>query len=207
MAAPAALALKLRSIKLRLLCYSAIALVALTATVPFVAQYAADQMAKVPVIADVVPEGSREAATLADRAVQLAAAANTVQAHPLLGAGLGSFLGFESSALGYEETGYVDSGWGYLLQKMGILGLAAFVWFLMTIMRRMSRGSLALSSCLLAAILVRMFSQPVFLHFTTAPFVGALAGLLLAKNGWDHTQEVSTLVRGQRVASPLTERI
>ena len=180
MALPVALALKLQSIKVRLLCFSAIALVALTATVPPVAQYVGGQLAKVPVLGETLPEGLFAADTLADRTVQLAAAASTVQAHPLLGAGLGSFLGFESSGLGYEETGYVDSGWGYILQKMGFLGLAAFVWFLATVMRGMSREALALSACLLAATLVRMFSQPVFLHFTTAPFIGAFAGMLYA---------------------------
>lgn len=180
MALPAALALKLRSIRLRLLCYAAIVLVALTATVPLVAQYVGEQLAKVPVISEALPQGLFAADTLTDRTVQLAAAVSTVQAHPLLGSGLGSFLGFESLALGYEETGYVDSGWGYLLQKMGFLGLAAFVWFLVTIMRGVSREALALSACLLAVTLVRMFSQPVFFHFTTAPFVGTFAGLLYA---------------------------
>jgi O-antigen ligase len=181
MALPAALALKLRSMTLRLLCYSAIVLVALPATLPPVAQYVGEQLAKVPVIGENLPAGVFAADSLADRTVQLAAAASTVQAHPWLGSGLGSFLGFESIGLGYEETGYVDSGWGYLLQKMGLLGLAAFVWFLVTVMRRMSREALALSACLLAATLVRMFSQPVFLHFTTAPFIGTIAGMLYAK--------------------------
>jgi hypothetical protein len=179
-ALPIALTLQLRSVKLKLLCYPVILLFSLPAVFPPAAQYVGERLGTLPVIGDIVPLGAQDSGTLIDRTVQLAAAVTTVQTHPWLGAGLGSYLGFESVALGYEETGFVDSGWGYLLQKMGLLGVAAFAWFLVTILRRVSRETLALSACLLATALVRMFSQPVFLHFTTAPFVGTFAGLLYA---------------------------
>jgi hypothetical protein len=186
----AALAMTLKSKVLRFLCCSAIVLIAIPAIFPPITEMVAEELLKIPVIGVIIPEGSQDASTLYDRTVQLAEAAITVQAHPWLGAGLGSEFEFESAALGFEQTYYVDNGWAYLLQKMGLLGMAAFLWFLTVTIRNVSRKSLAFSACLLAASLVTMFSQPVFLHFTTAPFFGSFAGLLLAKKIRQSTQKV-----------------
>jgi hypothetical protein len=181
MALPIALAIKLRSIKLRILCWSAVAIVALPAIYPPVAQTVIDQISRFPGAEKIVPPGIEMADTLLDRVVQLDAAVTTVQAHPWLGAGLGSDIEFESAINGSQQVAFVDSGWAYLLQKMGLVGAAAFLWFLFTTLRSIRRESIALSACLLSTTIVTLFSQPVFFHFTTSPFIGAFAGLLLAK--------------------------
>ncbi len=180
-ALPIALAIKLKSKKLSLLCWSAAVLMALPSILPPLAQAVMDEMRKVPVIENVLPAGVQDADTLYERWLQLAETVSTVQAHPFLGEGLGSDFEWESPTLGFLRGGYVDSGWGYLLQKMGLLGAAAFLWFLVTILRSISRESAGLSACLLATTIVTLFSQPSFFHFTTTPFIGTFAGILYAK--------------------------
>jgi hypothetical protein len=174
-------AMKLRSKMIRLVCFALISLITLISLFPPVTQLASEKIRAFAIIDDILPAGSEDATSLYERSIQLGVALATVQAHPLLGQGLGSAFQWESPTLGLLEGGYIDNGWGYLLQKMGLLGAAAFLWFLVTVFRTMSRNSIALSACLLAAALVTMFSEPVFLHFTTAPFLGAFAGLLAKK--------------------------
>jgi hypothetical protein len=118
--------------------------------------------------------------------LQLTEAISTVRTHPALGTGLGGKIEWESPALGFEEVSYVDSGWAYVLQKTGLLGTFAFVWFLVTVFRSMSRELLALSACLFVLSLITLFYEPVFFHFTLSPFVGTFIGLLLAKKYRSH---------------------
>ena len=179
-ALPTALAMRLKSKKLRILCWAASALVALPAIFPPASQMAIDEISKIPGVGKIIPEGIQDPSTLYERVLQLTAAANTVRAHPWLGAGLGSDIEFESPIMGSRQVAFVDSGWAYLLQKMGLLGAAAFLWFLITMLRSTSRESVALSACLLSVTFVAFFSQPIFFHFTTTPFVGTFAGLLFA---------------------------
>jgi len=181
---PTALAMKLRSKKLRLLCWSAAVLVALPALYPPLAQTVIDTISRISVIERNLPSGTVDAQTLYERGLQLEAATSTVRAHPWLGEGLGSAFEWDSPTLGFLRGAYVDSGWGYLLQKMGLLGAATFLWFLITVLRGVSRQSVALSACLLSVTFVGCFSQPVFFHFTTAPFIGTITGMLCA-NRWN----------------------
>lgn len=180
MTLPLALALKVKSKRAKLLCWAGSVLIALPALFPSVAQIAIDEISKVPGMERILPSGIQDSDTLLERAIQLGAALGTVQAHPWLGAGLGSDIEFESPTMGSRQVAFVDSGWAYLFQKMGLLGAAAFLWFLITILRSISRESAALSACLLSTTVVTLFSQPVFFHFTTAPIMGVFAGLLLA---------------------------
>ena len=180
-AVPIALAMKLKSMAWRGLSYCAIVLVALPALFPPVTQVVALQLGELPVVGEMIPEGARSSESLYDRTVQFMAALESVKAHPLLGDGLGAGFEFESSVLGHLETVYVDSGWGYLLQKMGLLGAGAFLWLLITIFAGASRESVGFTACLISATIVTMFSSPTFFHFTTTPFLGALAGHLLAR--------------------------
>ena len=180
MALPIALALKVKPKKLKILCWSAVAIVALPAIYPPAAQTVIYQISKVPGMEKILPPGIEDADTLLDRTVQLAAAITTVQTHPWFGAGLGSDIEFESTVSGSQQVAFVDSGWAYLLQKMGLVGAAAFLWFLFTVLRGVRSESVALSACLLSTTAVTLFSQPVFFHFTLAPFMGTFAGLLLA---------------------------
>ena len=177
---PIALGIKVRSRKLKFLCWVGSALIALPALFPPVAQMAIDEISKVPGMERLLPPGIQDSDTLWERAIQLGAAIATVQAHPWLGAGIGSDIEFESPTMGSRQVAFVDSGWAYLLQKMGLLGAITFIWLLVTLFRSLSSESAALSACLLSAVIVTLFSQPVFFHFTTSPFMGTFAGLLLA---------------------------
>lgn len=193
LALPVAFAIKLKSKALRSLSYCAITLIALPALFPPITQAVDDQIEELPVVQEILPEGARSANSLYDRTVQLTTALESVRADPWLGDGLGAGFEFESSTLGSIDTVYVDNGWAYLFQKMGLVGAAAFLWLLLTMFTGVSRESVGLSACLVSAALVTMFSEPVFLHFTTAPFLGTFAGLLLAKK--DRARQAAALSR------------
>ncbi|SRR6266404_1362989 len=180
-ALPLAAAIKFRTKKLRVLACLVFLFVALPALVPGVAEMVGGAIEAAPVIGSILPPGSVGTDTLVDRGLQLVTALETVQAHPWLGAGLGTNIEWESPTLGFREVPYIEDGWAYLLQKMGLLGAAAFLCFLFTLLRHISRESLGLSACLLAIVGVLMFSNATFFHFTTAPLAGTFAGLLLAK--------------------------
>jgi hypothetical protein len=196
-ALPMALAIKLKSKKLRILCWVISAVVALPAIFPPAAQMAIDQISKLPGMERFIPPGIQDSDTLFERVVQLGAAIATVQAHPFLGAGIGSDIEFDSPTMGARQVAFVDSGWAYLLQKMGLVGAGAFLWFLVTMLGSLSRKSIALSACLLSVTFVAFFSQPIFFHFTMTPFVGTFAGLLFAAK---HRRRVG--VKSQFVAGP-----
>ena len=176
-----ALALIVKSTAKKVICFALIAVAVLPALLPSAAQAVLDDLAGIPRIASILPEGTHDASTLYDRTLQLVAATDTIRLHPWLGTGLGSDIEWDSPFLGLEQVAYVDNGWAYLLQKLGLLGAAAFLWYLITVLRGVSREAPALSACLLAATFVTMFSEPVFFHFTTAPYLGTFAGLLLGR--------------------------
>jgi hypothetical protein len=199
MTLPLAVALKVKSKKFKIVCWAASALMALPAIFPPVAQMAMDEISKMPGMERFLPPGIQDSDTLFERVVQLGAAAATVQAHPLLGAGIGSDIEFDSPTMGARQVAFVDSGWAYLLQKMGVLGAVTFVWFLITIFGSLSIESLGLSACLLSAVIVTLFSQPVFFHFTTSPFIGTFAGLLIAAK---HRRSLRAGARSPLVAGP-----
>jgi hypothetical protein len=172
--------MRLKSKVLIALCGSVFTVLAVSAVFPPATQVLAENLLKVPIIGQIIPEGSQDADTLYNRMLQLGEAVSTVRIHPLLGMGVGAKIGWESTWLGFDQTTYVDSGWGYLLQKTGLLGTFAFVWFLVIIFQSMSRDTLALSACLFVLSLIALLYEPVFFHFTLSPFVGTFVGLLLA---------------------------
>lgn len=113
--------------------------------------------------------------------------------HPFLGAGLGaefsySFLLAAGTPEAYVTT-FVDNGWGFVLLKMGTLGLLAFVflagtllWFgLKRVANSSDPGVKLTHECLLAIVLyglIGFISGPTFFHFTSSGFLGtALGGL------------------------------
>ena len=79
--------------------------------------------------------------------------------------------------------------WGFIVCVVG-----AFLWFLFTVLGNIARESLGLSACLLAVVLVTMFNEAAFFHFTTAPFMGTFAGLLLASNRRRRAHDLSASV-------------
>lgn len=180
-ALPIAFAFRSRKWKPRLAYLGVAALVALPGLYPPVAQSVGEQLQAIPIIGEVIPSTTESANSLYERALQADVALNALRIHPWLGEGLGSTFQWESPFHGFLEGGYVDNGWAYLFQKMGLLGATAFLWFLVTIFAGFSRASAGLTACVLSTALVTMFSEPVFFHFTTAPFLGTFAGLLLAK--------------------------
>jgi hypothetical protein len=190
-----ALAVKSRTWKLRLAYCFLAALIALPGLYPPVAESVGEQLKQAPIIGEVIPPTTENAASLYDRAIQAGVALNALRTHPWLGEGLGAGFEFESVVHGSVETVYIDSGWAYLFEKMGLVGAAAFLWLLITIFIRFSKESLGLTACLLSALLVTMFSEPVFFHFTTAPFLGTFSGLLLARK--DHPREAAALSFGK----------
>jgi hypothetical protein len=187
-ALPLSAAIRFQTKKLRVLACLAFLVVALPAVVPGVADKVGEVIETSPVIGSFLPPGAASTDTLVDRGLQLFAAVETVQAHPWLGAGLGTDIGWDSPTLGFREVPYIEDGWAYLLQKMGLLGATAFFCFLFTLLRHISRESLGLSACLLTIVGIAMFSNATFFHFTTAPLAGTFAGLLLAKKDHHDTQ-------------------
>ena len=180
LALPLTLAVTVRSKGLRFLCYGIVAFLLLPGFLPPVAQWVGEVIQKAPYIGKVLPEGGADSDTLLERDIQLGAALETVQTHPVLGAGLGGDIEWLSPVDGLYDGAYVDNGWAYLLQKMGLLGVLAFLWFSITLARNFSRELLAPSICLVCVLLMTMFSEPIFFHFTTAPFAGSFAGLIFA---------------------------
>lgn len=199
MSLPIAIGMKTKSKKYRLLCWVGSAVIALPALFPSVAQIAVDEISKVAGLERLLPAGIQDPDTLLERAIQLGAAVGTVQSNPWLGAGIGSDIEFDSPTMGARQVAFVDSGWAYLLQKMGLLGTVTFVWLLITIFRSLSKESVGLSACVLSAVIVTLFSQPVFFHFTTSPFMGTFAGLLVVAK---HRRSISIGGRSQVLPGP-----
>jgi O-antigen ligase len=187
-ALPLAAAIKFRTKKLRVLACLVFLFIALAGVVPGVAEKVGEAIETTPVIGSILPPGSVAADTLVDRGLQLVTAVGTVEAHPWLGTGLGSEIEWESPTLGFRQVPFIENGWAYLLQKMGLLGAVAFLCFLFTVLRHISRESLGFSACVLAIAGMAMFSNATFFHFTTAPLAGTFAGLLLAKKDHHDTQ-------------------
>ncbi len=72
-----------------------------------------------------------------ERSSQMNAVWDGLKSEPLIGKGIGaSLLWFNPYTREYEETAFVDSGVGYLLLKMGLLGLCTFLLFLLSLLRQ-----------------------------------------------------------------------
>lgn len=123
------------------------------------------------------------------RMAQMDAVMSTVRKSPVLGAGMGSETKFLAPVEGRVRVTSVDNGWGYVMLKMGVLGLLAFLVFLALLLRQsLSRllhfrggtpraSATALLGLLLYGIVV-FWSGPSFFHFTSAGFFGtAFAGI------------------------------
>ena len=117
------------------------------------------------------------------RMAQMDAVMDVIRKRPVLGAGMGSETVFLAPEEGRLRLTSVDNGWGYVMLKTGLLGLAIFVAFLALILRESLRNllrstagtlrsnSLALLGLLLFGLVV-FWSGPSLLHFTSAGFFG-----------------------------------
>lgn len=111
--------------------------------------------------------------------------------HPVMGAGMGGEVTY--SAPGYENiygtVAYVDNGWGFLLLKMGLLGLLVFVGMLWKFLKYAAGSGVFYErtlanrarACLLALFLFGALSfmgGPTFFQFLTSGLMGTTAGAL-----------------------------
>lgn len=175
------LAMKAATKKAKLVFYSASALLLIPSMFPWGAELIAERAMNSAAVERVLPAGARDASSLMDRDLQLLAGVEVLQRSPLLGDGFGNELAWDSPVRGAISQAFVDNGWVYVAVKMGVLGLIAFGWFLFTVLRCVSRNSLAISVAVLALILIAQFSEPDFFQFASSPLCGALTGLLCAQ--------------------------
>lgn len=131
------------------------------------------------------------------RAAQWQAVVDITRQHPILGGGMGAEVSFVASDLPKISGGgvYIDNGWGFILLKMGFVGLSAFLFligsFLRFVMKKDSglvqASSQNVRGCLAAVLLFGLFSfigGPTFFHFTESGFLGtAFGGLAVLVTG------------------------
>jgi O-antigen ligase len=115
------------------------------------------------------------------RISQFYAAVQAAWHHPLLGLGLGSTLSwFQPSAGRFLSAALVDNGYAYILSKMGFLGIFAFAWFAISILKRVGwprQRGLELGLWLtLIFQLTYMIVGTIILHFVYAVWAGVTWG-------------------------------
>jgi hypothetical protein len=117
------------------------------------------------------------------RVQELGQILDSLRGVPLLGTGLGStFQIYDAYSHEVYEQETVDIGWGYLLVKMGVVGIGIFLWLVLGILRRGIRTPLsglqvALFLLLIFALL-QMLADTFMVYFMTAGWVGSICGFL-----------------------------
>lgn len=168
------------SAKLRLMRWASWTLAGLIIVVSLVPSYVGvvfDAMTGTRVF-ELIPEGSKDEITVEQRGLQFVEAVAVVQRSPLLGNGLGGTLNWFDRHLGSVRQMYIENGWAYLLTKMGLVGVLAFLWFGINVVRWMPGNSIPLTACVLSMLTLLLFVEPVFLNYITAPLAGAVTGTL-----------------------------
>jgi len=129
------------------------------------------------------------------RVAQTAVVMNMVDRQPVLGAGMGSENSFVMPGEQHRlKVASVDNGWGFLLLKMGYLGLAVFLALVAALLQIGVSGLANTRNAILRAgrlsalgvfiyALVSFVGGPIFFHFSVAPFFGAFLGAIVALNG------------------------
>jgi hypothetical protein len=125
------------------------------------------------------------------RVAQTEVVMNMVGQRPILGAGMGSLNSFFMPGEQHRvKVASVDNGWGYLLLKMGYVGLTAFLTLVALLLKRGLSGlggvrNAALRANRLAVVgvflyaLVSFLGGPIFFHFSVAPFFATALGALV----------------------------
>ena len=124
------------------------------------------------------------------RVLQTEVVLNMVNRQPVLGAGMGSVNSVFLPGEHRVKVASVDNGWGFLLLKMGYLGLVVFLVLIGTVLKSALSGlaqvrNVSLRADRLAALgvflyaLVSFLSGPIFFHFSVAPFFGTFLGVLV----------------------------
>ena len=129
------------------------------------------------------------------RVAQTAVVMNMVDRQPVLGAGMGSENSFVMPGEQHRlKVASVDNGWGFLLLKMGYLGLAVFLAFVAALLKTGGSDLANIRNAMLRAdrlsalgvfmyALVSFVGGPIFFHFSVAPFFGTFLGAIVASNG------------------------
>jgi len=128
------------------------------------------------------------------RVVQTQVVLDMVNKQPALGAGMGSENSFVMPGEGRLKVASVDNGWGYLLLKMGYVGLAVFLVLVITLLKAGLSGLASVRSAMLRAdslamvgaflyALVSFLSGPIFFHFSVAPFFATVLGAIVTLGG------------------------
>ena len=132
-----------------------------------------------------------EDSSFLERSSQLSAISDGLRAKPVFGYGLGaSLVWFDPSSFSYVETAFVDSGIGYLLFKMGLLGAGAFFFLVVSWFRRSWRCWAATKETvfvfilgMLAYYLTFLSFGPSFFQFLFSFWAGILIGYLYLVSG------------------------
>lgn len=132
------------------------------------------------------------------RLAQTAVVLNMVNRQPVLGAGMGSENSFVMPGEQHRlKVASVDNGWGFLLLKMGYLGLVVFLGLVAAVLKAGLSGLANVRNAMLRAdrlsvvgvflyALVSFVGGPIFFHFSVAPFFGTFLGALVALAGVRH---------------------
>jgi hypothetical protein len=153
--------------------------------------YVGRAVSNVPVLAGLVPADVQTNYSVYLRLTQTAQMMASTNSPSLLGTGLGSSLTWYdpyTHTLWTQET--VDIGWVYLLIKLGVLGLAAFLWLIASLCLRSLRAppeGMHMGFLLLVVFfIVEMVADTGFVYFMTASWAGMACGWIHVLNQRGH---------------------
>lgn len=121
------------------------------------------------------------------RVAEMTSIFRVVAQNPLLGLGMGARFVWTDPVQGEVETAFVDNGLGYLLLKMGLVGLAIFCWWSSVFCRtswsywksKQISQSMLILVCLIFYLAYLPFG-PSFFQFSLSFWIGASVGLLIS---------------------------
>jgi O-antigen ligase/GR25 family glycosyltransferase involved in LPS biosynthesis len=160
-------------------------------------------------VQEITQTDSAQLTSMGIRRVMWDTAAAIVRDAPLIGHGLGSFPDEYRRAVGQRYTGWkatltADPHNQYLmiLAETGLLGLAAFVWFLFSAVRQPLQGPFRLigSAMLLAWCVTSLFSSH-FHTFNEGHLIAILLGVCLAREGGKQSHARSAASTADRTSA------
>lgn len=126
-----------------------------------------------------------------------------VRQNPVLGLGMGARFVWVDPFQGEVETAFVDNGIGYLLLKMGLLGLCVFGWWSFTVLRggfliwKAERQYCGFAEvvCLVFYLSFLAFG-PSFFQFSMSFWIGVVVGLIYSeiRRAWVAARTGETLL-------------
>jgi hypothetical protein len=142
---------------------------------------------KYPALKDLFPEDVQSHYSVYLRATESSQVIESLGGVPTVGTGLGSTVSwYDPIARTTWEQETLDVGWVYLVVKLGLIGTAAFVWFVCGLGSRainLIKNPLHLGLLLLLVFqLLQMVADPFFVYFMTACWAGTTCGFLHVLN-------------------------